>query len=271
MKSDDILYLRNLVRENSAIVIEVGKEYLFETRLAPLIRQEGINSLEALVDKIRSEPYNGLHQNVVEAMTINETSFFRDAHPFESIRTVLLPELIANRSKLRKLNIWSAACSSGQEPYSLAMMIREHFPEIRDWEINIVATDISTQILERAKSGIYNQFEANRGLPATYLVKYFEEIGSDWRIRGELRQMIRFTPMNLAGTWLPMPSMDLILLRNVMIYFDMETKREILRKIRYLIKPDGTLFLGGAETTRQIDNDYGMIRVGKSICYRPVR
>lgn len=268
MNTVDVDYLRHLVREHSAIVVEEGKEYLFQARLLPVVRLEGLASIDALVQRLRSQPYNGLHQKVVEAMTTNETSFFRDSHPFETLKNTIFPELIKKRAARARLDIWSAACSSGQEAYSIGMILRENFPELLKWNVKIVGTDLSNEILERARKGRYNQFEVNRGLPAPLLVKYFTQQGVDWQITDSIRKMAEFIPMNLIGTWPPLLPMDIIMLRNVLIYFDLPTKKSILSKIRFLLKPDGYLFLGGAETTNQLNEAFEPYQIGKTWCYR---
>lgn len=261
-------YIRDLVRTRSAIVLEPGKEYLVESRLAPLARAEGHDSIAGLVVELRRPGSHRLQSQVVEAMTTNETSFFRDVHPFEALRAQLLPELIRRRSGERALRIWSAACSSGQEAYSIAITIREHFPELASWDVRIVGTDISTEMLERAREGKYAQIEANRGLPSKMLVKYFEHKGAGWQVKPELRSMLEVKAMNLVEPWGPLPRMDLVFLRNVLIYFDVPTKRDILERMRGVMRPDAYLFLGAAETTMNIHERYERIPFERAACYR---
>ena len=249
-------YLRQLVMERSAIVLEPGKEYLAESRLLSLARRTGCENVESLLARLKSAPENGLHSQVVEAMTTNETLFFRDAHPFEMFRTRALPDLIASRSSERRLTILCAACSSGQEPYSIAMLVKEHFPQLASWSLRLMAADLSTEILARARAGRYSQLEVNRGLPAAYLVKYFRRQGIDWEISEEIRRMVEFFPMNLAGPWPFLPALDVVFMRNVLIYFDIPTKKSILAKARGVLKPDGHLVLGGAETTFNVDEGF---------------
>jgi chemotaxis protein methyltransferase CheR len=264
----DFDYLRKLVREQSAIVLEPGKEYLVEARLATLVRQEGLGSMQDLVAKLRSHHSGPLHTRVVEAMTTNETLFFRDPFVFEALRTAALPELVERRRPERRLEIWSAACSSGQEPYSVAMLLREHFPEVTGWRTSILATDLSTQMLARAAEGRYSQLEVNRGLPATMLTKYFSRQGMHWQVGDELKRAIEFRPMNLDAPWPTLPQMDVVLLRNVLIYFDMETKRRIVANVRKVLRRDGYLFLGGAETLLNVDDAFERVTLGKAACYR---
>ena len=264
----DFEYIRKLLRERSAIALESGKEYLVESRLRPVVRDAGFASISELVESLRNKRMDGLHQRVVEAMTTHETSFFRDIYPFEALKNVVLPDLATKRAQERSLNIWCAAASSGQEPYTIAMVLREYLLKIPDWPINIVASDISSQILEKARSGSYCQIEVNRGLPATCLTRYFQRNGLLWQIRDELRKMCDFRQINLIEPWPPMPKMDIIFMRNVLIYFDTETKKDILRRIRLLIRPDGYLFLGGAETTINLDDEFERMPMDKTGCYR---
>ena len=205
---------------------------------------------------------------MIEAMVTNETSFFRDHHPFEDLRTTILPELIRRRAAERRLDLWSAAASTGQEPYSLAILIREQFPELAGWSVNILATDLSAEVLERARAGRYNQIEVNRGLPVTLLMKYFRQQGTTWELVEEVRRMVDFRALNLARPWPPLPPMDLILLRNVMIYFEPETKREILGRVARLLRPGGYLLLGSAETTLNLDASFRRVEHTKAGFYQ---
>jgi chemotaxis protein methyltransferase CheR len=268
LSKTDFEYVKNLVLKHTAIVLEAGKEYLVESRLTPLARQEGFASFEELIAQMRAQPSSGLHWKMVEAMTTNETSFFRDVHPFEALKKAILPELVTKRASERSLHIWCAASSSGQEPYTVAMLLREYFPVLASWTLRFVASDISTEMLARSREGRYSQLEVNRGLPATLLVKYFQKQGTEWQIKEELRRMIEFQQVNLAEAWPSWPPMDIILMRNVMIYFDVATKKAILSKIHRLLRPDGYLFLGGAETTMNLNDAFERIEFDKSGCYR---
>ena len=261
-------YIRRLVLDQSAIVLDDDKQYLAESRLMPLARREGFASLSAMVGSLLARKTDGLHRRVVEAMTTNETSFFRDFHPFESLRRSILPQLMLKSVANRELNIWSAACSSGQEPYSLAMLLQEDFPGMAGWNVRLIASEFSADILARAREGCFSQLEVNRGLPAKLLVKYFRQHGTDWQIAEVLRKQVEFQAINLAGTWPPLPPMDVIFLRNVLIYFGVETKKTILRKARQLLKQDGVLFLGGAETTFNLDDSFERVQFERTICYR---
>jgi chemotaxis protein methyltransferase CheR len=268
LNNNDFEYVKTLVLKRAAIVLETGKEYLVESRLTPLARQEGFASLEALLTQLRAQPFNVLHWKVVEAMTTNETSFFRDAHPFEALKKVVVPELLAKRTSERTLNLWCAASSSGQEPYTVSMLLRETFPALATWTLRFLASDISLEMLERAREGCYSQLEVNRGLPAALLVKYFQKKGAQWQIKEDLRRAVEFQQVNLAEAWPTMPPMDIVFMRNVMIYFNIETKKTILGKLRKLLRPDGYLFLGGAETTLNLDDAFERVEFDKSGCYR---
>jgi chemotaxis protein methyltransferase CheR len=264
-------YVRRLVLDQSAIVLEEDKGYLVESRLLPLARREGFASINLLVQKMQAVPLQGLHHRAVEAMTTNETSFFRDFHPFDGLKKYVLPDLIVRRAAERALTIWCAACSSGQEPYSLCLLIRDNFPQLATWKVHILATDLSTEILSRAREGRYSQLEVNRGLPATMLVKYFQKRGCDWYLRDDVRNMVDFQIVNLAGAWPVLPPMDIVMIRNVLIYFGVDTKKEVLAKVRKVLKPDGYFFLGAAETTFSIDDSFERAQFERATCYRVKR
>ena len=266
--STDFEYVRALVRRCAGIVIESGKEYLVEARLLPLARREGLDSIARLVAKLRAEPAGPLHSSVVEAMTINETLFFRDVHPFEALRAGVLPALRTGRATSRHLRIWSGACSTGQEPYSIAMLLREHAGQLAGWRIDLLATDLSHEVLGRARRGTYGQVEVNRGLPAPFLVKYFDRSGAHWQIKEEISGMVDFRELNLAATWPALAPFDVVFLRNVLIYFDVDTKKSILGRVRRILRPDGYLFLGAAETTMNLDDGFERVQIGNSGCYR---
>lgn len=268
LSAADFAYVSQLVRERSAIVLEPEKSYLLEARLAPLARVEGFASLESMVSRMRSLPDNGLHRRVVEAMTTNETSFFRDLYPFEALRDVVIPEVLKRRQAERRLSIWCAACSSGQEPYTVAMTLLEHFPQLADWSISILGTDLSSEMVGRSRAGRYGQIEVNRGLPANLLVKYFEKKGMEWQVKPAAQRLCEFRELNLIEPWGPLPPMDVVFLRNVLIYFDVETKRSILGNVRKVLPPWGFLFLGGAETTISLGDTFERVPYDKAGCYR---
>jgi chemotaxis protein methyltransferase CheR len=270
MTDQDFEVIRRLLQERSAIVLEPGKQYLVESRLAPLVKQRNLNSIAELIAEVRSQPGNGLSRQIVEAMVTTESLFFRDHHPFEALRKVVIPDLINRRRDERTLRIWCAASSTGQEPYSVAMLLREHFPELAGWKISLLASDISREVLARARQGSYKQIEVNRGLPAALLVKYFEQHGTDWQLRPAIRSMVDFQEINLAQAWPALPRMDLVLIRNVMIYFEVETKKAILGKLSRVLRPDGYLLLGGAETTFNLDDSYRRVEPLKTGFYQLV-
>lgn len=250
-------------------MLEPSKSYLIESRLNPVARDNGIETLDELVKALQRLGAQKLTQQVVEAMTTNETSFFRDLHPFDALRQQIIPDLIEKRAKERTITIWSNACSSGQEIYTIAMVIQEHFPELQGWKVKLIASDLSTQILDKAKQGIFNQTEVNRGLPMPLLLKNFEKKGLGWQIKEEIRKMVEFKIINLIEPFPVMQSPDIVFLRNVLIYFALETKRDILNNVRKIMKPDGFLFLGGAETTMNLDVAFERIQIGKAACYKP--
>jgi chemotaxis protein methyltransferase CheR len=249
--STDYGYLRQLVFGLSQNVLDPSRDYLFDTRLTKLLRNQGMSQLEELVQhlKIRKNPL--LERSIAEAMTINETSFFRDGRPFELLRTELLPKLIEDRRHLRTLRFWSAACSTGQEAYSLSMLLLEHFPLLAGWNIRIEGTDICAEVVEKAQAGCYHRIEINRGLPARFIVRYFDHIGENWTVKPEVRKMCNFRLANLCSSPLPFnradDRFDIIFLRNVMLYFSQETRRPLLVGIHKVLAPDGTLFLGSSE------------------------
>lgn len=264
----DFQFVSQLVRQRSAIVLEPEKAYLLEARLSPLARAEGHASLEAMIAVMRAQPANGLHRRVVEAMTTNETSFYRDLHPFDALRTAVIPEVLKHRAHQRELTIWCAASSSGQEPYTIAMTLREHFPELASWTVRILGTDISRDMVRRSKEGKYGQLEVNRGLPAQLLAKHFEKRGMEWQVKPELQRWCEFRELNLIEPWGPLPRMDIVFLRNVLIYFDVATKRSILQNVQQVLHPWGYLFLGGAETVINLGEGFERLPVERSGCYR---
>lgn len=264
----DFDYVRDFVRQKSAIALDPGKEYLVESRLGPLAKQQGLETIAQVIDRLRRNDAQ-IENAVVDAMTTNETSFFRDLYPFEALKNVVVPDLLARRADERKLDIWCAACSSGQEPYTINMTLQEHFgDQLAGWQTKILATDLSTEMLAKAREGRYAQIEANRGLPAPLLVKYFDRSGMGWVVKPQLKENIDYRQMNLVTAWPPLPRMDIIFMRNVLIYFDVETKRLIFNRIAQLLKPDGYLFLGTAETTVNIHDGFQRVQIDKAGCYQ---
>jgi chemotaxis protein methyltransferase CheR len=270
MTEQEFAFVAKLLFDRSAIVLEAGKEYLVESRLAPLAKRHGLATTSQFIQRLRESGSNGLHAELVEAMVTTETSFFRDIHPFETLRRTVFPELIKARGIERRLNIWCAACSSGQEPYTIALILREYFPELATWTIKFLATDISREMLQRCQAGRFSQLEVNRGLPTALLLKYFRQEGAQWILADEIRSSVEFQQMNLTQTWPSLPRMDLVFIRNVMIYFDVETKKAILRRLAQVLRPDGYLVLGGAETTFSLDESYQRVETLKGGYYRLV-
>ena len=248
MTPQDFDYLRKLLRERSGLVLSGEKQYLAESRLLPVARRHGLTTLAELVGQIKAASAAPLAAEVVEAMTTNETFFFRDKLPFEHFRETVLPALIVARAREKRIRIWCTAASTGQEPYSLAMTIKGLGAKLAGFRIEIVATDISGDVLERAKAGIYSQFEVQRGLPIQQLVKFFAQTGETWQIAPEIRAMVQFRPLNLLKDFSALGTFDMIFCRNVLIYFDQETKIGVLNRLARQMPEDGFLALGAAET-----------------------
>jgi chemotaxis protein methyltransferase CheR len=248
MKQDNFSWLCRYLLDNTGLVLGPDKLYLVESRLSPVAREYNTRDLDGLVETLRSGRNADLQRDVVDAMMTNESFFFRDGKPFDQFRQVVLPRLLRNRAAQKSFRIWSAACSTGQEPYTVAMILKEEAAKLAGWRVEIVGTDLSGDALDRARQGIYSQFEVQRGLPITLLVKYFTQTGDRWQIAPELRGAITFRPLNLLGDFTTLGSFDVVFCRNVLIYFDQPTKARILDKISRMIPPDGVLYLGGAET-----------------------
>lgn len=259
-------YVADMVRRETAMLYEPGKEYLVEARLLPLAREAGDADVDVYVNRLMADAAE--RRKAIDALTINETSWFRDNAPYQAFTDVLLPQAIANRQATRRISIWSAACSSGQEAYSLAMLLDQHLP--LGWTAEILATDVSTAMLERVKAGRYSQVEMNRGLPATHLVRYFTRVGSEWEVSADLRKVVRTEHLNLATTFPPLPTFDIVFLRNVLIYFDLDTKRDILRRVHQRVSPDGALLLGSSETTLDLTDSWDREAIGRVQVHRPV-
>lgn len=267
--TSDFDTIRQLVYRRSAIVLEPGKEYLVESRMGNILRRHHLNSIADLVNALHGPASREMEEEVIDAMTTNETSFFRDHHPFDTLRNDVLPEILQRKAASRTLDIWCGASSSGQEPYSIAMTLREAFgAQLAGWKVRILATDISQEMLEKAKSGAYSELEINRGLPAPLMVKYFQRVGLQWQIKPEVRNMVEFRRLNLVESWGSLPAFDIVFLRNVLIYFDTDTKRKILAQIRRCMAPHATLFLGGAETVINFAEDFEIVRLGRTVVYR---
>ncbi|NIX78399.1 CheR family methyltransferase [Microvirga terricola] len=244
----DFEFLCAFLKTRSGLSLTVDKRYLVESRLGTVCRQSGIDNLSLLVAQLRSGRRSDLETAVVEAMTTNETFFFRDKGPFDLFRDVLLPRFLAARASTRKLRIWCAAASTGQEPYSLAMLLDQASARTAGWQFEILATDISTEVLEKAKAGLYNQFEVQRGLPIQMLLKYFTQVGDQWQIAPHIRAKVDYWPLNLIKGFNHLGPFDIIYCRNVLIYFDKTTKTDVLERLTNIMMPDGALLLGAAET-----------------------
>ena len=241
-------YLCKLLKERSGLVLSSDEQYLLESRLLPIVRRLDLGSLSGLVAKLRAPGSEPLIVQVVEAMTTNESFFYRDKVPFDNFNEAIMPALIAARANQRRLRIWCAAASTGQEPYSLAMCLKEMCHKLNGWRIDIVATDLSLEVLEKATAGVYSQFEVQRGLPVQMLVRYFTQNGDTWQLSPEIRAMVQYRPFNLLRDFGSLGKFDVVFCRNVLIYFDQQTKVDILHRIAQLMPSDGYLVLGAAET-----------------------
>jgi chemotaxis protein methyltransferase CheR len=266
----DFEWVRGLVHRESAIVLDDGKSYLAESRLAALARRWGHDSVGDLVRVMRGGGLSELRPDVIDAMTTNETSFFRDLNPWEVLRSSILPELFDRRAEERTLSVWCAACSAGQEPYSLAMLLRDAFPhQVRDWSIRIVASDLSQAMLRQARQGRYSQLEVNRGVPASMLMRWFRKVGLEWQLVDDIRDMVDFRTVNLAerSTWRPLPRFDLVMMRNVLIYFDDVTRLGVLRRVHLQLERDGFLMLGAAESAANPLDCFTPERIDRTIVF----
>jgi len=265
----DFAYLRSVVYEQSANTLDASRDHLFESRLQYLLRSTGFRTLDTLVEALRRKPDPAIKRSIAEAMTVNETSFFRDRVPYELMRLDLIPHLIRQRASSRRLRFWSAACSTGQEAYSLAMLLCEHFPQLCDWQVEIIGTDICGEVVARAQAGRYHRLEVNRGLPASYLIKYFQHAGEEWEIVPEIRRMCRFHQRNLCNGPMLLEKYDGILLRNVMLYFSIETRSRLLRNLHRILAPDGFLILGSGEQS-ELDSHFQPVLARDCCYYRPM-
>ncbi len=259
MTPHDYDFLRKCLKERSGLVLSADKQYLVESRLLPVARRARLDSLGALVAALKRGGAETLMTMVVEAMTTNETFFFRDKTPFENFSSTILPALMAARPNTRHIRIWCAAASTGQEPYSLAMALKEMEREIDDWRIDILATDLSAEVLEKARQGIYSQFEAQRGLPIQLLIKYFTQVGEMWQIAPNIRSMVKFHQVNLLADFTHLGMFDLVLCRNLLIYFDQETKTDLLERLARVTYGDGYLILGAAETVVGLTDSFRVL------------
>jgi chemotaxis protein methyltransferase CheR len=265
LHAENYQFLQRHVYAQTGIVLEEDKHYLFECRLVPIVRRLGLATINDLCSLLQGHQAGDVSRQVVEAMTTNETYFFRDPGQYEAIRTILLPRLIKERSDTRRLRFWSAASSTGQEAYSLAMLLIQ--AGLGDWDIQILGTDFSSQVVERARSGKYLQIEVNRGLPAALLVKHFRRVDRDWQVSDAVRRMVTFDTIDLRKPMRVLGPFDLVFCRNVMIYFDLETKKKILQELHGTLFRGGWLFLGGVETAFGLDRWFERLGVGNAIAY----
>lgn len=249
MKITDFDIYRDLLKAKSGLVIGQDKSYLLDSRLNPVAKKWGFDNLDAMTAALRGVPNKELINDIVEAMTTNETSFFRDTKPFDLLKNTVLPYFVKNNARpAKRLRIWCAAASSGQEPYTIAMILKEEAAKMPGWSFEIIATDISNEILDQAREGIYTQFEVQRGLPITYLMKYFKQNGDKWQITPEIKSMIKYQYFNLLDPMTNLGQFDIIFCRNVLIYFDQPTKKSVMERMAQQMPKDGFYFLGGAET-----------------------
>ncbi len=270
LSTSDFTFVRELVRARSGVVLDEEKGYLADSRLRELAREVGFDSATDVVAAARAGRTPSLAQKLVEAMMTNETSFFRDGHPFEALRTTILPELLRRRAAERRLTIWCGACSTGQEPYSIAILLREHFPSLSAWDVRITGVDLDAEVLARARAGRYRRMEMGRGLPLELRTKYFDQDGTEWVLRGSVRKAVDFRQTNLLADAPPTNSVDVVFLRNVLIYFDVPTKRAVLERVHASLRPNGVLFLGGTETTWNIHDGFARIVCGRTHFFRPL-
>ncbi|MBI3699566.1 MAG: protein-glutamate O-methyltransferase CheR [Afipia sp.] len=255
MTPQEYEYLCKTLKDRSGLLLAADKQYLVESRLLPLARRSGLSGITELVQKMKGGA-DGLIVEVVEAMTTNETFFFRDKIPFDNFKDSIIPDLIKARAARKSLRIWCAAASTGQEPYSLAMLLKEMGPALSGWRVEIVASDLSQEVLEKSKSGIYSQFEVQRGLPIQLLVKHFDQVGEFWQLKPEVRSMVQFRQLNLLKDFAHLGKFDVIFCRNVLIYFDQETKVDVFNRLLKANETDGYLLLGAAETVVGLTNGY---------------
>jgi len=270
MRAEDFDFLCRVVRERSGLQLTRDKAYLLESRLLPVARRLGAKSLEEFIDSVRRQGDPERLRIITEAMTTNETLFFRDTKPFEQFKRVVLPALLQGRAAQRTIRIWCAASSSGQEPYSLAMTIKEEGARLAGWRFEVLATDLSQEMVDRARAGTYSQFEVQRGLPIQLLMKYFRQVDERWQLDDAIRSMVQYRVFNLLDDPRPLGTFDIVFCRNVLIYFDQPTKAQVLERIAKLMPRDGILYLGGAETVLGITDRFEPMPNERGI-YRPAQ
>jgi len=253
---EDFEFISSLIKSRSGLVLTPDKSYLLESRLMPVARKHGMKGLDELINAMRMRKEEPLIVEVTEAMTTNESFFFRDTKPFDLLRDEVLPPILKERATKKHLRIWCAAASSGQEPYSIAIVLKELGAQLAGWRIDIIGTDISHDILDKAKSGVYSQFEVQRGMPIQLLLKYFEKKDENWQVKDEIKNMVQYKYWNLLDQLNGLGGFDIVFCRNVLIYFDAETKGKVLENVAQLMPKDGMLFLGGAETVLGVSEKF---------------
>lgn len=259
MTSPSFSQLAEFLQTRSGLVLTPDKMYLVETRLGPLMKREGLTDLSALVGRVKAAFASPIATEVVELMTTNETLFFRDGKPFEHLKEKVWPRMAASRGPRGTLRVWSAACSTGQEAYSVAMSALDNAAALGGCRVEIVGTDISRDVLKRAEAGRYSQFEVQRGLPIAALMRHFRKEGAEWQVKDELRAMVRWREWNLLASPAPLGRFDVVFLRNVLIYFDQATKARVLDQVASVLAPDGVLYLGGAETVLGVTSRFAPV------------
>lgn len=267
VSKESVDFIIALLRKESGLVLDGSKTYLIEARLEPIACEAGLASIDGLCRYLKQCPTSPLLQKVVDAMATNETSFFRDMIPFDIVRNVLLPDLLKANQR-RRIRIWSAACATGQEPYSLAMLLCSIEPMLAGWDIGILATDLVERVLERARTGRFTQYEIQRGLPAQYMTRYFDQTGSEWKVRPEVKRWIEFKRLNLLADFSSFGQFNIIFCRNILIYFDSASKKKVLEGMAASLAPNGALFLGGGETPLGITDRLIRVEAGRGVYYR---
>lgn len=269
MRITDFEIYRDLLKQKSGLVLTPDKSYLLDSRLNPVAKKWNYPSIDAMTNVLRAMPSKELVNDIIEAMTTNETSFFRDTKPFDTFKNFVLPYFKAQPGRPKKLRIWSAAASSGQESYSLSMLLKEESANMPGWQFEIVATDISHEILAQAREGLFTQFEVQRGLPIQYLMKYFVQEQDRWRLKPEIRNMVKFEYFNLLEKMTALGQFDVVFCRNVLIYFDQPTKKGVLENIAKQMPADGLLFLGGAETVLGLTDSFMAVPGQRALYGKP--
>ena len=272
MTPTDLNFLRKFVQDRSGIVLGDDKLYLFESRLGPVCQRQGLNDLGQLVQRLREKPNSPLHAEVVESMTTNETFWFRDGAPFDALKEKVLPFLAGANQSTRKLAIWCAASSTGQEPYTIAMIIRDHFPQLAGWQLQFLATDLSPRVIAKARAGRYTQAEVDRGLAPDLLKRHFSQVApGEWQVNENLRKMWEFRELNLLESWFNLGTFDIVFIRNVLIYFNTEVKSQLLMRVGKVLAPHGFLYLGGAESPLNLDSQWVRVPFDRAGLYRKLR